>query len=290
MTGVTRLKSAPTEGVSATLTGRIGAPPIPHEHGAWVMLLLPMLTAFAVARPSGWPQVLLLTAAVTAAYLARHPADLLLRGKGQRGSAFWMTAYGAIAVATAVPLIVFWHGAALLGVMCIAGLLFGLHAVLLGLPSKRRWDRSVFGEMLAVVGLTLSAPAALVVARGTFTPEAWVLWAAFALFFAGGVLHVKTLLGGARHKGALDLPVRWRLGRASALYHATLLILAPAMAAQVGLSMAMVTIAVVPVSLRALWAVGRLSRRLPPLKWVGALESVYALWFAAWFGAAMLSR
>lgn len=290
MSSVTARRSARSASAprSAARPGRIGAPPIPHEHGAWVMLFLPMLAGFAVARPSGWAQVLLLSAAISGAYLARHPADLLLRGKGVRGSTFWMFAYGILAVGAAAPLVLSWHASALLVVAGIAGVLFGIHAILLGLQARRRWDRSIFGELLAVAGLTLGGPAAVVVSRGTFTPDAWTLWAGFSLFFAGGVLHVKTLLSGAKHKGQSDWAVRWRLGRASVLYHVLLPAASPVVAARFGISATLVLVAVAPATLRALWSVARLDRRLPPLKRVGAFESVCAIWFACWFSAALM--
>jgi hypothetical protein len=263
---------------------------MPHEHGAWVMLYLPMVLAFAVARPGGWLSVVLLFVALTGAFLARHPADLLLRGKGDTGSPFWMVAYGLIATAAAVPLVVVWHAAPLLFVAAIAGVLFGAHAVLLEWPAKRRMDRSVFGEVLAVLGLTLSAPAAIAVSHGTLSGLAWTLWAACALYFGSGIFHVKTLLSGAKYKGELDAASRWNLGRSSVIYHVLLAILALGVATSVSGRPVYVIAAFAPVVVRALWGVAHLSRRLPPLKRVGMLETVYALWFAVWFGAAMLSQ
>lgn len=280
----------PVKGLQRVIGSRIGAPPIPHEHGAWVMLYLPMVVAFVAARPEGWAPVGLLSLALAGAFLARHPADLLLRGKGGSGSVFWMLVYGMSAVAAALPLIVVWHAHALLCVAAVAGVLFGLHAVLLEWPAKRRIDRSVFGEVLAVLGLTLSAPAAIAVSRGTIDALAWILWAGCALFFGSGIFHVKTLLSGAKHKGEMDPAARWVLGRSSVTYHVLLAAIALASATFVRNRPWCVVAAYTPVVVRALWGAARLSRRLPPLKRVGLMETAHALWFAVWFGAAMLSR
>lgn len=269
---------------------RIGAPPMPHEHGAWVMLYVPMLLGFAVARPTGWAPVLLLLVAVTGAYLARHPADLLLRGKGDASSLVWMSIYGLAALAGGIPLIAEWHANALVFVVGVAGVLFGIHVLMLEWPSKHRLDRSVSGELLAAVGLTLTAPAAVAVARGTLTTDAYVIWAACAAFFGSAVFYVNTLLAGAKLKGAGDAAAKWRVVRASLAYHILLVVAVIVAAPALGGKWWLAFVAYAPVALRALWGAARPARRLPSLKRVGMLETAYAVWFAVAFGAALLSR
>jgi hypothetical protein len=280
-------ESQPVSAISSAKGSRFGTPPMPHEHGAWLMLYQPMLLAFAVSRPAGWAQVGLLFLAVTGAYLARHPADLLLRGKGDGGSLIWMGVYGFVAFAAAAPLLLVWHATALLIVASLAGVLFGVHVVLLRWPSARRLDRSVFGELVGTSGLALSAPAAVAVANGTLNSTAWLLWAACALFFGSGVFHVKMLLAGAKHKGAMDTAARRRIGRANVLYHAVVAVVALVLLRVGGVLPAL---AYLPIIVRALSGAARLSRHLPPLKRVGLMESAYAMWFCVVLGAAMLSR
>lgn len=267
---------------------RFPAPPLPHEHGAWVMLYVPMAVAFAVAHFIAPVPAFLLFLALTGAFLARHPADLLLRGRAQPGALLWTGVYLAVAALGGLPLLLVYQRGALLVVLCIAGALFGAHVALLTWPSRKRLDRSVAGEVLAVAGLTLSAPAAYVVATGQLDGMAWCLWAACALFFGGGVFHVKMLLGAAKHRGAMDLGARLSLGRFNLAYHAAMAGVAVALSGRAGAGAAMVCLAYAPAVARAVWGTLRLSRRLPPLKRVGVLETLYALWFAVLFASAVI--
>jgi hypothetical protein len=50
---------------------KLGAPPLPHEHGAWVMLYAPMILAVAALWPAPALPVFCLCLATTGAYLAR---------------------------------------------------------------------------------------------------------------------------------------------------------------------------------------------------------------------------
>ena len=55
---------------TATQTGATaGRPPLPHEHGAWMMLYAPLVTGLAAYKVDPGPAVLLVVAA-TAAFLA----------------------------------------------------------------------------------------------------------------------------------------------------------------------------------------------------------------------------
>ena len=269
---------------------RIGAPPLPHEHGAWVMLFLPMIVAFAVAPPAFWGQPFLLAVALAGAFMARHPADLLLRGKGDNTHLFWMLAFGLVATAAALILILKWSAYGLYSVIGIAGALFAFHAVLLRWPDRRRLDRSILGEILAVIGLTLSAPAAVVVSRGSMDMLSLILWLACALFFGSGIFHVKTLLSGVKHKGELTAKTRWKIGRPSIAYHIALSHVVIPASALVSDHPLWIVLAYAPVVIRAILGVRHLSRKLPPLKRVGVLETLYSLWFAVWLAAAMAPR
>src|SRR5512138_3779118 len=55
---------------------------LPHEHGAWGQLAMPLLTAFAIGRPTA--AALALAAAVVLAFLAHEPAIVLLGQRGRR--------------------------------------------------------------------------------------------------------------------------------------------------------------------------------------------------------------
>src|SRR5690242_7076943 len=80
-------------------------PPIPHEHGAWVILYAPLVLGFCAAHTVNPVLWLVLTLAVTGLFLAREAAGLLLRRRGKVGSSIWLCAYSAIFLSGALPLL-----------------------------------------------------------------------------------------------------------------------------------------------------------------------------------------
>ena len=81
---------------------------LPHEHGAWGQLAMPLLTALAIGRPT--VAALLLTAAVVLAFVAHEPLLVLLGQRGRRAiqedgarARRWLAATGGLARAPARP-------------------------------------------------------------------------------------------------------------------------------------------------------------------------------------------
>ena len=71
----------------------LGAPPLPREHGAWVMLLAPLGAGLVAAGPvSPLPAVALVVAAI-AAFLTQNAAALLLRPRAPRTLIPWLGIY-----------------------------------------------------------------------------------------------------------------------------------------------------------------------------------------------------
>lgn len=167
---------------------------LPREHGAWGLLLVPMVTGAGVAFHQAshiFPLILLLTAALALFWL-RTPLESLLGTSAMRAqtleeshtlrSAIVLLA-GIAAVALAVLL---WAGknAELWPLGAGAGVAFIAQAVLKKLGRRTR----MLSEMVGTVGLTAAAPAAYYVITGEFTETAWMLWLANILF-AGDQIH-----------------------------------------------------------------------------------------------------
>jgi hypothetical protein len=266
------------------------SPPIPHEHGAWVILYAPLVIALAVARPFAPGPAFLLLLAVTGAFLARNVAGLLIRRRGERRLERWLALYLALHADGALPLFLVYRRFALLPVGLLAALLFALHARLSVWPSRRRLDRSQWGENLAVGALALTAPAAYVAARGALDGVAWCLWAACTLFFSSSIFFVKMLLAAVKVRGAFLPRDRWNIGRDNLVYHLLLAGIVMFLAARIGgWSGTLALLAYVPVIARALVGWAALSNWLPPLKRVDLAETFYSLWFTAFFLAALLA-
>lgn len=264
--------------------------PLPHEHGAWVMLYAPPAIAFACKVSSAWNPALLLIAAVTGVFLSRHVVGLLLRGRGDVHTRLWLAVYAVIAVGGAVPLFLIYRRWGLLYIGGIAAVLFATHAVLSAIPSRKRLDRSQWGELLAVGALTLTGPAAYIAVNGRFDSVAAAIWAACTLYFASGVFFVKMLLGAVKFKASFTNRERWTAGRDHLIYHSVLLAIGIASASAIGrqapLSTTLLIVAYVPALLRAVQGWLKLSNKPPPLRKVGIAELGYAVWFSILAGLA----
>ncbi len=143
-------------------------PPLPHEHGAWAMLAIPMLVGFAAAGRPGVATALLVPA-MTLLFLARYVAvPAAARVVGGKTSppgyllrrAVWAAVYlagaaagFALAAAAASP--VARPGALAVG---IAIFVLGASHSLLALA---RLDRTLGGELLGMAGLAGGAPLVL---------------------------------------------------------------------------------------------------------------------------------
>jgi YwiC-like protein len=188
---------------------------VPREHGAWGLLLVPMVTAAGVAfRQSAnvFPFVLLLTAALALFWL-RTPLESLLgvsamraETKEERSSVTFVIAYLA-AVAGLALCMLLWsgHNPLLWAIGVAAGVAFVAQALLKKMGRRTR----MLSEIVGTIGLTASAPAVYYVVTGRFGITAWMLWFA-NLMFAGNQIHYVQM----RIHGAKLLGMRAKLTRA----------------------------------------------------------------------------
>ena len=167
---------------------------VPREHGAWGLLLVPMVTAAGVAfrqRTNVFPFVLLLTAALALFWL-RTPLESLLgisairaETKEERSSVAFVVLYLAI-VALLASSMLLWAGQnrLLWAIGAAAGVAFVAQAVLRKMGRRTR----MLSEIVGTIGLTASAPAVYYVITGRFGITGWMLWLA-NLTFAGNQIH-----------------------------------------------------------------------------------------------------
>ncbi|MDM7856227.1 YwiC-like family protein [Cellulomonas alba] len=199
---------------------------MPREHGAWAMLVVPVVVGAVVGGPA-WRHVLLL-AAWLAAYLAFHATALWLRASRRPR---YLAPVRAYAAATAV-----------LGVALVASApsLLGwapVYAVLLAVSlrcSARRADRSWLNDGVTVLAAALMAVVAAglgthgstrgswLVPPGGADAGAWAVAGVVGAYFLGTVPYVKTLL---RARGSVAVLA------VSRAYHALLLVVAAVLAA-----------------------------------------------------------
>jgi hypothetical protein len=246
---------------------------LPKEHGAWAMLYVPLAVGALVAS-SAPLRLVLLALSVTFVFIARE--SLLIwwraRSRGQQNDQArrFMLSYLALAWVFGAPLLLVYHLHWFFATALGALVLLAVNAR----QAVRHEDRTIGGEMMAIAGLTLTAPAAYYAASGTFDATALWLWALCALYFASSVFYVKLRVSTINPR--LNEARRqswWRCAFFHAFLLASLLILS-----LTGSLNLFALAAFSPVLIRSFWHLARPVRRIN-LRKVGWLEIVYSVVF-----------
>lgn len=246
---------------------------LPKEHGAWAMVSVPLIIGAVVAGSFSW-RVVLLTLSATFLFIARESLvawwRARQRGRVQRDAPLRLLIYGGLAAGFGAPLVFVYR--------LIWLIPFGVVAVaLLAINTKQTEqleERTIIGEILAIIGMTMTAPAAHYVARGEWHKTALWLWALSALYFTSSVFYVKLRVLTAH---ARTDELRRQIRRRCALYHGFLLgaLLVFTLTGNVNL---FAVIAFAPALGRAFWHLVNPAGQLN-LRRVGMLEIVYSLVF-----------
>ncbi len=180
---------------------------IPREHGAWGMLLIPMVTGGIVGTVSGGRvgPVLTLGVAIVALFWLRTPLESWMEnvatgGLNQREKG---TVLAAIIPLLGIAIIalarLFWEGMNrnLMWLGMAAAAAFGVQLVL------RRRGRStrMAAEFVGALALTVTAPAAYCVAAGRMDARGLGLWLVSWLFAADQIHFVWLRIRGMRARG-----------------------------------------------------------------------------------------
>ncbi len=183
---------------------------VPREHGAWGMLLLPLITGAAVGLFAGghlFP-VCFLIATVLAVFWLRTPAESWFGSAALRARTpeeirlvrNVTLALLCVAIASVMALFRWADGIDLVPISIIAGVAFWAQTIL----KKIGRDARMFAEVLGAVVLTSTAPAAYCVVAGKLDATAWILWLLNWLV-AGDQIHFVWLrLRGARAAGCRE--------------------------------------------------------------------------------------
>jgi len=180
---------------------------VPREHGAWGMLLVPLVTGAAAGLLAGGrvTPVLLLTTAVLALFWLRTPVESWLgtsavRVQTRQERQLVQGVILPLATIAAVTLsALFWRGKnrELIWVGMIAGVAFAAQILLKRMGRTTR----VAAEVVGALALTSTAPAAYCVATGRLDARAWALWLVNWLFAADQIHFVWLRIRGARAAG-----------------------------------------------------------------------------------------
>ncbi len=253
-------------------------PLVPREHGAWAMLLIPLVVSLAAAGRWGLEGPLFLGTCL-AIYTARQPINMLVRSLQEPGDEakgrplFWLGVYAVLALAFGLPLLFYYGRWLLLPWAAIFMAFTAAHFYL----RQRRQDRTIPGELVTIAGLALTAPGAYYVARG-LEPTAAYLWVLTTLYSSASIFYVRMKM---KHRSlrrpAKDVMERLSLGRNSIIYQGVL-VLVLALAVAWGQVPPFVPIAFAPLLAKVTYAV-LAGDHLVNIKKVGWIEVAHSVAF-----------
>lgn len=196
-------------------------PIITREHGSWAVLFVPMLIGVVYAGSFSLNNILFAFSAL-GIFLSYVPIHSILRelngipqGKEKiYASIIWAIIYVTIGTAFIIPLFLqgYYH---LITFALLGGSSFFGNYLL-----AKEIQKSILGDLIAVAGLTLSAPSAYYIATGLFDASTAVLWALNFLFFGCSVFYVHMKIKvSALKKDHLPIREKLTLGKLNILYH-----------------------------------------------------------------------
>jgi hypothetical protein len=246
---------------------------LPKEHGAWAMLYVPFVLGTIVAGQISLASLCLLLS-VSAFFISRESLLIWWRAKRRKrdaqGTGKMMLIYLAIAALFGAPLIFFYQLFALVPLA-----VFGVALLVLnGKQAVNLEERSLINEILAICGLTLTAPAAYYVAGGEWTTTAWWLWALSAVYFSSSVFYIKFRVVNLHPNKPEAQRREWQH---CAFYHSFLLIALVIVALTNSLELSVI-IAFAPAMGRAFWSLAKPTQPVS-LTRAGVLEVGYSLIF-----------
>lgn len=190
--------------------GRARALVVPREHGAWGILLTPLVTGAAIGTRSfaGAIDVVLLTIAALSLFWLRTPVESCFgagplrvqtdsEGKSVLSA---MAILGSIAAISLTTLFLAGRSSGLLVLGAVAAVTFVVQALLKKLGRPYYMAAQIIGS----VGLTATAPAAYYAATSQLDMIAVSLWLANWAFACNQVHFVQTRIHGARLSSGRD--------------------------------------------------------------------------------------
>ena len=260
-------------------------PPLPKEHGSWVMWSVPLIVGAAVAPVWQWRTLILIVAAL-ACFLLRYPLATIIKTRkkprkrptsDRTDLIRWSIGYGALASLCGAWLILIEHLAALIPIGLIGATLVAFNLWLV----YRKQDMSAYGELAGIAGLALGAPLTYYAASGQLDGTALMLWLVNALYFGGTVFYIKLKVRQQPRVPAPDrLTERLLKGRACLTYQGVVLTIVIVLVALAHMP-ALLPLAFAPMTLKMIYGAARWqdkhSLSLPRL---GVIEVIHSILFA----------
>lgn len=268
-------------GIQNVNSSRTRALVIPREHGAWGLLLVPLLSGACVGflHGKGIGDLVLFLTVSLALFWLRTPLEILLGSSVMQARTpeekkiVWQATL-ALSLCAGLPLYALLRGGRNMGLLfiaAIAGAAFATQACVKLFGRHWRMPAQIIGS----VGLTATAAGAYYIVTGKLDATAAVLWAANWLFAGDQIHYVHVRLRAAKLIGT------------GARFHCAWLFLTGQIAMLSGVALLgglhllplLAVCAFIPVTLRGLtWVVGKKAGL--DLQWLGITELLHSITFA----------
>lgn len=251
---------------------------MPAEHGAWGILLVPLISSALVAG-GNWVTLLLVTVCALGLFILRGSYE-----QSQCTRDLLSLDHALLALVTLLAgsgLVFAYHRTQLVLLGGLGAILYGIHAWLVARHEQNGVEkRSLTAELAGALLLTFSAPAAWIAQRATLDAEGGKIWLLNFLFFAGGVLYVKYRVRGLlAHRAFRNLRERAAFAWPVLVYHLLLALFLMVLIVSDSIS-ALALAAFAPGILRASSLLFQLGAKFP-IKRLGWSEVGHAVLFAA---------
>ncbi len=200
---------------------RIANIPLPREHGAWAVLLVPMVIVSSIKQAASLELVLLALSTV-ALFVATVPLETILRNmflarqesQKVRTAKMWATFYSALSVFLATPLLLqgFWW---LMGFGILALFVFVATFFLV-----RSSQKTIVSDLIATIGLSITGLSSYYLIEGTLDVVGLQIWGFNVLFFGSTVFYVHMKIRATRFKeNGFGIKERLSIGKLNLAYH-----------------------------------------------------------------------
>ncbi len=199
---------------------------VTHEHGSWAVLYVPMIVAAGVGGHFDLREILFFFGA-TCAFLLYVPLQAVLRdgmnGRGMigpgRGALYWLMIFGIGSFGTGLALVSLGREYLLLFAAAASVCFFSNFFLV------RYFRKTIVSDLVAVVGLTLGAPAMYYCETGQINVDAFSLWVLNAMFFGSSVFYVHMKMRASRLKrNEISSSEKFSIGRLNILYHVAVVV------------------------------------------------------------------
>ncbi|MBI4428884.1 MAG: YwiC-like family protein [Ignavibacteriales bacterium] len=237
--------------------------PLPKEHGAWAVLLVPMIVVASVKQVvSG--ELLLLALSTVAVFMASGLLQTVLRhiflvaqeDQKVQNAKFWTAVFFFNAIFLVIPLLLqgFWW---LLGFGALSLLAFVATFLL-----TRGSQKTISSDLVATLGLSLTGLSSYYLLEGTLNVEGFQIWSFTLLFFGSTVFYVHMKIQAAKAKeNVFGMKERFSLGWLNLAYH-VVTVAAVLLLASFHYTTELALVAFVPMIIHSVYGTIRLSNRV----------------------------